>query len=273
MTLHRTAWIVPSVVALVALAAGCQNQKETGSSSSPAASAAASAAPAGKLGSATLRGEVRFTGQPPEMKVPAKRVQATDVCKDKQLAHDAVVVQGGKLRDVLVRIAPKSFDGRYDVPPAATVDQVDCIYVPRIQGVLSGQEIVVKNSDRTLHNVHTYLGAETVFNEATAMGSPPIAKRLPPSGIVRFGCDIHPWMRSFVVVTDHPFFAVSGADGAFRIDRVPAGKYTLEAFHARYGVKTQEVTVTDGQTLEVAFSFDGTEPEPPENQGELQGLW
>ena len=271
MKSRRTAWIVPSVVALLVGAAGCQ--KEAGTSPSPAGSASANAPPPGKLGSATLLGGVRFTGQPPAMKVPTKRAQATDVCKDKQLVHDAVVVTDGKLKDVLVRIAPKSFDGRYEVPPAATVDQVDCMYVPRIQGVLSGQEVAVKNSDRTLHNVHTYLGAETVFNEATAMGSPPLAKRLPPGGIVRFGCDIHPWMRSFVVVTDHPFFAVTGADGVFRISRVPAGTYRLEAFHARYGLKSQEVTVTDGQTLEVAFSYDGTEAEPAENQGELQGLW
>ncbi len=271
MRSRRSAWIFPSVVALLVGAIGCQ--KEAGTSPSPTASASADAAPAGKLGTATLRGEVRFTGQAPEMKVPAKRVQATDVCKDKQLVHDAVIIKDGKLGGVLVRIAPKSLEGRYDVPPAATVDQVDCTYVPRIQGVLAGQEIVVKNSDRTMHNVHTYLGAETVFNEATAMGSSPLVKRLPPGGIVRFGCDIHPWMRSFVVVTDHPFFAVSGAEGSFRIERVPAGKFRLEAWHARYGLKTQEVTVADGQTLELAFSFDGTEPEPPENQGELQGLW
>lgn len=268
---RRITWIVPSFVAVLALAAGCQ--KEAGTSPSPAASATASSAPAGKLGSATITGGVKFTGEPPAMKVPTKRTQATDVCKDKQLVHDAVIVNDGKLKDVLVRIAPKSFDGRYEAPAAATVDQVDCVYVPRIQGVLSGQEILVKNSDRTLHNVHTYLGGETVFNEATAMGSAPIAKRLPPGGIVRFGCDIHPWMRSFVVVTDHPFFAVTGADGAFRISRVPAGTYRLEAFHARYGLKSQEVKVADGQTLEVAFSYDGAEPEPPENQGELQGLW
>jgi len=250
----------------------CHQDQASSSSSAPSASAAP-AEPKGKLGSGIIHGVVSFSGQAPEMKVPEKRKQATDVCKEKALVHDAVVVKDGKLKDVLVRIAPKSFEGRYDVPAAALVDQVDCSYAPRIQGVIAGQDVEVKNSDRTLHNVHTFLGSETVFNEATTMGAPPIKKRLPPTGIVRFGCDIHPWMRAFVIVTDHPFFAVSGDDGAFRIGRVPAGKYKLEAWHARYGLKTQEITVTEGQTAEVTFTYDGTEAEPAENQGELKSLW
>jgi len=268
---HLFGLLTAATLALV-IAPGCR--QDASSSAAPAGStSAAPAAPTGKLGNAVITGSVRFTGQPPEMKVPAKRKQATDACKDKELVHDAVVVKDGKLKDVLVRIAPKSFDGRYEVPKPAVVDQRDCAYVPRIQGVVSGQDVEVKNSDKTMHNVHTLLGSETVFNEATGMGDPPLKKRLPPDGIIRFGCDIHPWMRGFVIVTDHPFFAVSGEDGSFRIERVPAGKYKLEAWHARYGVKTQEITVTEGQSAEIGFTYEGTEAEPLENQGELQGLW
>jgi plastocyanin len=269
--MHRS--FVPAVVAAaLALLAGCREDPKP-SGAPPAGTSSASAKPAGKLGTASLHGVVRFTGTAPEMKVPARRKQATDVCKEKDLVHDAVVVSDGKLKDVLVRIAPHSLEGRYEPPAPATVDQVDCRYVPRIQGVVAGQEILVKNSDRTLHNVHTFLGSETVFNEASAAGSPPIAKKLPPDGIVRLGCDIHPWMRGFVVVTDHPFFAVSGADGAFRIEKVPAGTYKVEAWHTQYGLKTLEAVVGDGQAVELSIKYDGTEPQPADNRDELKELW
>lgn len=241
-------------------------------SEAPKATAQA-AAPAAPEGKGIIKGVVKFTGKPVEMKVPTARKDAP-FCQDKDVLYNAVVANDGKLKDTFVRIAVGGVPGSWKAPDAhAVVDQQDCMYVPRIQGVVSEQQVDIKNSDRTLHNVHTFLGSETVFNEATAMGTPPITKRLPPGGIVRFGCDIHPWMRAFVIVTDHPFFGVSGDDGVFRIERVPAGKYRLEAWHARYGLKTEEITVTEGQTSEVSFSYDGAEPEPPENQGELKDLW
>ena len=80
-------------------------------------------------------------------------------------------------------------------------------------------------------------------------------------------------MRAFVVATDHPFFAVSGADGAFAIKNVPAGKYELEAWHSRFGVKKANIEVADGKKAEVTFTYEGNEPEPIENTGELKDLW
>ena len=85
-------------------------------------------------------------------------------------------------------------------------------------------------------------------------------------GIIKFACDVHPWMRGFVVVTAHPFFSVSGADGSFSIGKVPAGDYTMKAWHTHYGLKTAKVKVEDGKTVDVNFSYDGTEKEPDEDR-------
>ncbi|WP_434047311.1 MULTISPECIES: carboxypeptidase regulatory-like domain-containing protein [Sorangium] len=253
----------------------------TASAAKPSAEPAASqaphvsgqaAAPAAPEGKGTIKGVVKFTGKPVEMKVPTARKDAP-VCQDKDVVYNAVVVNDGKLRDTFVRIAVGGVPGNWKAPDAhAVVDQKDCMYEPRIQGVVSDQQVDIKNSDRTLHNVHTYKGSETLFNQAQPRGAEPLTKAW-KDGIIKLTCDIHPWMRGFVVVTDHPFFAVSGDDGAFAIEKVPAGKYKLEAWHPRYGLKTAEVSVADDRPAQVTFSYAGTEPEPAENKDELKGLW
>lgn len=259
-------------------AAGAATTKTTGAAPTAKATttaAATAAAPAGAatMGTATIKGVVNFTGKAPEMKVPAKRKDA-EFCKGKEVKYNAVVVNNGKLQDTLVRIENGGVKGKFDAPKTpAHIDQVDCMYTPRIQGVVAGQEIAIKNSDGTLHNVHTYKGTESWFNQAQPKGAEPINKELEDTSVIKFTCDVHPWMRGFVVVTDHPFQATSGADGTFTIEKVPAGKYKLEAWHPFYGLKTAEVDVADGKTVEATFTYDGTEKSPSENQDELKDLF
>ena len=135
------------------------------------------------------------------------------------------------------------------------------MYVPRVQGVVAGQTIEVSNDDKTMHNVHTYKGQETVLNQGQPAGSPAIKKDSLASeaAVLKFKCDVHPWMAGFAIVTDHPFFQVTSADGSFKLDKVPAGKYTVEAWHSKYGLKTAQVTVEPNKSAEAKFSYDGTE--------------
>jgi plastocyanin len=226
------------------------------------------------MGTATIKGVVNFTGKAPDMKVPKKRKDA-EFCKTKEVKYNAVVADKGKLADVFVRLANDAVKGDYKAPAThAVINQTDCMYSPRIQGVVAGQTIDIKNGDATLHNVHTYKGAESWFNKPQIKGSDPIAQEMPDEPkIIKFTCDVHPWMRGFVVVTAHPFFGVSGADGSFTIEKVPAGEYTLEAWHPFYGLKTAKVKVEDGKTAEATFSYDGTEKAPAENPDELKDLF
>jgi plastocyanin len=278
-----------SVLALT-VGVGCPDEPAAGgttgaATSKPTAKATGTAASTGKPastgtgaaaapeGKGKIKGVVSLTGKAPEMKVPAKRKEA-EFCKGKEVVYNAVIAKDGKLKDALVRIENGGVKGKFEAPKTkAVIDQVDCMYTPRIQGVVSGQEIDIKNSDGTLHNVHTYKGSESWFNQAQPKGAEPVTKELEDTSIIKFSCDVHPWMRGFVVVTDHPYFAVSAEDGSFTIDKVPAGTYNVEAWHASYGMKKGTAEVTDDKPAEVAFTFDEKDPAPDVNKDELKGLW
>jgi plastocyanin len=280
-----------ATVALAAAAlAGCPSDdqgggKPTGSpgpkpagSTKPASTGTASAAPTGDsaggdaaYGKGVIKGVVSFSGEAPAMKVPKKRATA-DFCKDKQVNHNAVMVKDGKLKDVFVGIDNGQLKGQYEADKPATVDQKDCMYEPRMAGLLVGQEVQVKNSDATMHNVNAGRGTDTLFNQGQPKDSPAITKTFDEPGLVRFQCDVHSWMRSFAMVMDNPFFAISGEDGSFKIEKVPDGKYKVVAWHSQFGKKEQEIEVKGGE-VEVKFEFDGTEEEPAENKGELNDLF
>jgi plastocyanin len=225
-----------------------------------------------QAGAGVIRGFVKFTGKVPIMKVASKR-RDTDYCKRFMVPHNAVIVKDGKLADTLVRIEVGGVKGSFKAPAVpARMAASSCTYQPRMLGVMAGQEVEINNGDGTLHNPHAWRGRESLFNEAQSMGAAPIVRSFDEPGLIRLSSDVYPWMLSFIAVTDHPFFAVSEADGSFQIAKVPAGKYALEAWHSIYGVKKATVEVIAGQTVELLFSYDGKEPEPPENQGELKAL-
>jgi plastocyanin len=258
--------LVPMSVALLALAAASCSKKEASESSEPAAPAAEKAAPAAEkaaepAGFGIVSGAVAFTGKAPEAaELPRK---SDPVCAAKPMKSNEVIVNPNQtLKDVLVRITPGSVKGKFSAPTSnVQVKQQDCMYIPRVQGAFAGQTVEIENDDKTMHNVHTYRGQETILNQGQPAGSPPIKKDnlASEAAVLKFKCDVHPWMTGFVVVTDHPFFQTTGADGAYKLDKVPAGKYTVEAWHSKYGLKTAQVTVEPDKTAEAKFSFDGTE--------------
>ena len=263
---NRRRGLGPIGLALIALLiAGCSKKKVEESEPSepaavaekPAAKEKAEPAPAGF---GTITGKVAFTGKPPEAReLPRK---SDPVCAAKPMKDNAVIVTSGMLKDVHVRIAPFAVKGTFSAPEQPSlVEQQDCMYAPRVQGAVAGQVVQIENDDKTMHNVHTYKGQETILNQGQSAGSPPIKKAnltTEPS-ILKFKCDVHPWMTGFVIVTDHPFFQTTGTDGSFKLDKVPAGKYSIEAWHSTYGLKTASVTVEPNKTAEAAFSYDGTE--------------
>jgi hypothetical protein len=100
-----------------------------------------------------------------------------------------------------------------------------------------------------------------VFNQAQPVGTPPIEKTAVKGEpeMIKVKCDMHPWMTAYVLISSHPFFSVTGADGRFKLDKVPAGKYTVEAWHEKFGAKTMEVTVEPDQAAAADFAYTGTE--------------
>lgn len=208
---------------------------------------------AGRTGA--VAGTVSFAGTPPPR---ALLDRGTDpVCKKDAMLAEDVLVTGGKLRDVHVRI--RSGQAGAHKPPAGPVivDQTRCMYRPRVVGAIAGQKLVVRNSDPTFHNVRGTRDQATDFNLAHPAHHDDLVRDLTakPGEVLVLRCDVHPWMRGFVAVTDHPFFAVTGADGAFTIAGLPAGKYTLEAWHPVLGLQSAQVVIKAGKTARTDFTF------------------
>jgi plastocyanin len=219
-----------------------------------AAPAARADAPA--LG--TIDGRVTLAGKAPEMPELPRFFESgkprDPACATHEKARWVVGEEGG-VADVLVRLPV----GAAKTPPPAAValiDQKNCTYVPRVLGVVTGQSVAYRNSDETMHNIHTYLpDGRSDSNVAQPKGFRDHVAPLNVPGTdapYRVACDIHPWMEAFVMVTDHPYFTVTGPDGRFRLD-APAGVYNLEAWHPNLGKRTVKVTVVPGKTVEVGF--------------------
>ena len=163
-----------------------------------------------------------------------------------------VVGAKGELADVFVTL--KGISGKSTGASAEplVIDQKGCEYIPYVAAVQTGQKILVKNSDPVMHNVHPTPAAtgNKEDNKAQMPGGGDLTFIFPTAeNFMRFKCDVHTWMFSYVSVVDHPYFAVSGKDGSFTIKNVPAGKYTLVAMHrkaAAAGVEKEIEVKADG---------------------------
>jgi len=206
----------------------------------------------------TIEGDVTFTGKAPT--AGKLHREADPFCAKKPMTDPAVTVKNGKLENVWVHVTKGAKETAKAPTTVVEMDQKDCMYEPRMTTAVVGQKIRAKNGDPVLHNVHTYMGATTVFNKGMPNDkAAPIEYVAKEEGMMKWKCDVHPWMRGYIGVSKNPYQAVTGADGSFKIDNVPPGKYTIESWHEKYGVKKQDITVEDGKPAKVNFKYDGTE--------------
>lgn len=256
MFTHRRNMLALSLATLGLI--GCGGGRGDASTGDTPPADAPAAAPAAVANAATLNVAVNFTGTAP---TPAA-VDMSDekVCADKHAGGakaEDVVVNGGKLQNVFVYVK-EGLSGTHAGPAEAVViDQNGCVYKPRVAGVMIGQRLEFKNSDGVLHNIKGRGTANRPFNitQPTAMQSGPQQQPTTKEVMLPVQCDVHGWMQSYVGVLDHPYFGVSGADGGTRIANLPPGTYTIEAWHEKYGAKTQSVTVGPNETKDITFDF------------------
>jgi hypothetical protein len=206
-----------------------------------------------------VTGKVTLKGTPP----PEKDLPLDPACGKIHPTKKTklyVVGSGGELADTFIYVKDGLTGKTFPVPEkAALIDQVGCEYVPYVSGVMANQKILVRNSDPLLHNVHPI--PTVAGNKESNIAQLPKAKDLEftfakEEMFLRFKCDVHPWMFSYVSVMGHPFYSVSGKDGTFKIENLPAGKYTIEASHRKAGKQTMEVEVPATGSKEVSFTLE-----------------
>jgi plastocyanin len=192
----------------------------------------------------TIKGMVRFTGVAVEQKKLPVTVDQS-VCGKEKDAEDLVLSPEKGMRNVVVSLQSPPPGAKWPAPlPIVQMDQKQCIYVPRVVVVPVGGTVEFLNTDRLLHNLHSASTGNPTFNRTQPRGRTiPIVFTKPE--IVRVDCDLHPWMRAWVVVAEHPFYAVTNDQGEFVLDNVPPGKYTLQLWQESLGTVTQDVTVKD----------------------------
>ncbi len=198
-----------------------------------------------------IKGTVKFTGAVPKL-APLKATKDTTTC-GADLPDESVVVSNGKLKNVVITVKGVATK---PAPGKIALDQHKCRYIPHVQAAPVGSSLDILNSDPVLHNIHGYLGSATAFNLAMPLKNQKIARKLDKSGLVHVKCDVHGWMSAYIVVVDTPF-AVVGDDGTFTIQNVPAGSYTVTAWHEKLGEKTAQVTVPATGAATADFTFGG----------------
>jgi len=261
-----------AIAALVAALTACGGDDDGGAASggagkpAPSGGDASSEAPstpkpkrqpidAANTGSVT--GVVRWEGTPPERKF--QKMVGDPWCiaqhTDGGFLYDAVVTgENGALANSFVQVV-SGLDA-WEIPDGegeVALNQVDCLFEPKLVGMQLGQVLMVGNSDGTMHNVHTKPDRNKEKNVSIPAGDlRPREFEFKRTEIIEVICDVHAWMRGYIGVFEHPFFAITGEDGAFRIDGLPAGDYTLEAWHEKGGTQRFDVTVSAGGTASAA---------------------
>lgn len=247
---------------IVVLALVACRKKETAPTETPAPTAE-TAKPAAAIDEATaaaVMGKVSFTGTKPTAK--KIRMDAEKYCteqhKGQPVDSDEVVVNdNGTLANVFVYVKDGLGDRSFPVPSqSAVLDQKGCLYTPHVMGVMAGQPVDVVNSDDTTHNVHPQPKNNPEWNVSQPPKTEKISKTFAREELpVPVKCNVHPWMKSYILVLKHPFFGVTGKDGSFTLKGLPPGEYTIAAWHEKYGSSEQKVTLAAKDSKMVDFAF------------------
>jgi len=182
-----------------------------------------------------------------------------DVCGATTLDERLVVGSGGALRYAVVHLegirSGKPLPGSRPV----VLDNDHCAFVPHVLSASVGQKLEIRNSDPLLHDAHAWLGTRTLFNVGVPKGRT-VTRVLEDPGLIHINCNVlHTWMHAYLFVADHPYHAVTDAEGRFELPDVPPGRYTLTTWHELLGSAHQDVTVQAGQETTVDV---GLTPEP-----------
>ena len=200
--------------------------------------------------SGTVTGNIKFDGKTKKKSIRTD-AECGNIANKKGVKHldEKLVVNDGNFQNVLVWIDYKG--PKKDIPKdKVVIDQLGCVYSPHVFGIQMGQELLIKNSDPVLHNVHSKSKSNPEFNFAMpSVVKEKTHKFKKTEDPFYIKCDVHAWMKSWVGVFDHPYFAVTDSKGNYKIENVPEGSYEVVAWQEKFGmkrVKKQKISVSDG---------------------------
>ncbi len=204
-----------------------------------------------------VSGVVRFEGTAPKRKRLQLTPESASLHQDGLFDEAVLVGQDRGLANVFVYVKKGVEKKGYPMPAGpAVLDQDKSVFRPRVQGVRVGQTVLTRNSDPFIHNVRSLSVKNRPFNIAQPPKTPDrerVFGRV--EGPIRLGCDFHRWMTAYLFVMDHPFYAVTDENGRFKIEGLPVGEYTLEAWHEEFGDQRTAITVGASGAAEADFTF------------------
>ncbi len=204
----------------------------------------------------TIQGVVKLAGAAPAVP-PIKTTKNQDYCGasiDNPLYE---VGKDGGLKNVEVFLKGIQ-KGKANPTGTITLTNSHCMFDPRVQGSSVGQQIKIASDDPILHNTHPQNNDTnaTIYNIALPFKGFSVTKPLPATPeLIKVKCDAHEWMRAWIWEFDNPYYATTDASGHFEIKDVPAGTYTVVAWHEVLGQKDAPAAVTAGKPTSVDFSF------------------
>jgi plastocyanin len=262
--MNRKTWLalvgLCAILGLLVLA-GCSKKETTEQASNATeekmATPAPAATPIDPATVATVSGTVKLDGAAPK---PNKIDMSQDpACKGANTA-ETVIADGGKLANVFVYVKDGLGNRTFDTPKdPVVIDQQGCKYHPHVLGVMTGQDVQIKNDDQTTHNIHPTPKDNREWNESQPPSSPALEKNFAREEIMLpVKCNQHPWMKMYLNVVNSPFFAVTDASGKYELKGLPPGTYTIAFVQEKLGEQTQQVTVApkDSKTVDQSFKAE-----------------
>lgn len=237
-----------------------QNTTEEASAKAGEESNQAAATPPAPIDPETagsIRGVVHFDGVAPARKKVSMAGTAECIGLHKDLPEaENLLVENGKLQNVVVSVR-RGLEGRkFEAPKEpAVLDQIGCIYNPHVVGMQVGQELKILNSDPLAHNIWPDSKVQSWENLMMAKKGSELLFKAKKAEITALRCGIHSWMKCQIAIFSHPYFSITGKDGAFEIQGLPPGKYTLRAWHEELGTQDLEVTLEAKGNISADFRF------------------
>ena len=213
------------------------------------------------IANGSISGDIIFNSTAPTATINTGMDPACAAGGKATLPTEQFVVNDHKLANVFIYVKsgpPAALMGGTVTAQPVVMDQIHCQYVPHVIAVAAGGYVEFRNSDPTMHNVHTNpvdVGNETIDISTGPHGQPTMKRFVKPEAMIPVRCNNHPWMNAFINVSPTRFYDVSDGLGHFDLRGLPPGDYVIAAVHEKLGEKTMRVTVTSHDTANAEFSF------------------